>query len=134
MCFLYYIGYDVFIQCSPHPRKRKSTIPLLPENNGNDADPQASSSKNQTDAEFVQVGYDEITKRSPQLQSEEYSEKDPLLEDANQQMGPFSISNIKSEPTSEDDDSVDNYSTSKKYLDAGPVRSNSSANAVMVSY
>ena len=126
---------DYCIQCSPHPRKRKTTLPL-PEN-GNDADPQASTSKYQTDdAEFVHVGCDEVSKRSPQLTSEESTEKDPLLEDSNQQTdSTIFISNIKSEPASTDEDDnsdAGRYSTTQKHLDDGPL-SHSISSRVFVS-
>lgn len=106
------------ISCSPHPRKRKLAAVLQPESNEEDADPQASTSKCHLDAEFVQVGCDEVLKRSPQLPSEIVTEKDPLLEE--NQSDIISMRRIKSEPASEDEEQLNNFPARDKYLE-GPL-------------
>ncbi|KAI9552136.1 hypothetical protein GHT06_022473 [Daphnia sinensis] len=117
------------ISCSPHPRKRKLAAVLQPESNEEDADPQASTSKCQLDAEFVQVGCDEVLKRSPQLPSENLTEKDPLLEENQADM--LSMRRIKSEPASEDEEQLNNCPSRDKYLEAPLGCSNRPQNLVM---
>lgn len=87
----------------------------MPESNEEDPDAQASTSKCQSDAEFVQVGCDEVLKRSPQLPSENLTEKDPLLEENQSDIIP--ITRIKSEPASEDDEQLNNFPSRDKYLE-----------------
>lgn len=125
-----------FVQCSPHPRKRKLATPLQPERNGEDHDPQASTSKYQPDAEFVPVGCDEATKRSPQIPPDNPNEKDPLLEENHQrEVDPISTIRIKSEPASEDEDRVlGSFSSGNQYLERPSERAIQQQNLVVVSF
>lgn len=107
--------------------------PLQPERNGEDHDPQASTSKYQPDAEFVPVGCDEATKRSPQIPPDNPNEKDPLLEENHQRVvDPISTIRIKSEPASEDEDRAENVASGNKYLEGLPESSNPQENLVVV--
>lgn len=103
----------------------------MPETNENDADPQASTSKYQTDAEFVPVGCDEVYRRSPQSSTEASAEKDPLLEENRSEL--LTIAQIKSEPASEDEEPIESVSVGNKYLDEQLARPHLPKNSTLVS-
>lgn len=101
------------LQCSPHPRKRRTNIPESFEKQSEDQQPSTSSTYH-LDDEFVHA-YNEVKKLSPsQSESDSVSDKD-LLGETEQ---PYGLPKIKAELVS-DDDNHSSHTTSDENF---PVR------------